>query len=555
LLAIVALFIYLGTAWLVLPPQAMWSPDEGAKLLQLQYLRFEGGHLVYAIPYIGRDIDPEMRFAQPDTASGLLQIGEDALYFRRLPVFPLLELPFFWLSGFRGLYLLPAISGAACSILALHLVEKRDRRPAMGIVIALGSPVFIYSTIFWEHTIATSLGIFSAWLILKIWPMHSSKWGQALVWTVAGAMLGISAYLRLELILFSISLLVACWFVQPQFRQGLIWSGIIMLLILMPYIPLHMLMFNQPLPDNARYLFYPFLYLKQLKWRAVTDLLVGLGQDLAINLGWLGDLWAIASIVAVSHSLDPTKRAARNLMLAGLGTTAVIGAIYLFTDDIYRSAHGLFFSTPWALLGLCRAAEVWRRGDWRAKVIVLTILLGLTSHIACAAGFRSSGPHGGLEWGSRFALTFYPLLGLVAAWDLGSARDDAKTLLIAGALLFLGIGFQVRGVLTLQHDKQINAKLNQMLVEAPERYVVSDLWWIPFNAAPIYAQKAWCVTLTPTQLREWIDLAASHQVRQFVLVTLNNNLLNAIPTNGYVLHLIEEHQIEHLSILRISITP
>ena len=37
------------------------------------------------------------------------------IYLQRLPVFPFLELPFFYMLGFRGLYLLPALAGRSAA--------------------------------------------------------------------------------------------------------------------------------------------------------------------------------------------------------------------------------------------------------------------------------------------------------------------------------------------------------------------------------------------------------------------------------------------------------
>lgn len=550
---VVALLIYLGLAWFVLSPQAVWSPDEGAKLLQLKNLRLENGCLACDIPYTGRELDPDLQFA----SLGLLHACGDVLCFRRLPTFTLLVFPFFRWFGFHGLYLLPAISGAASSVLALQLLERNDRRFAMWILIAFGSPIFIYATIFWEHTLATSLGLASGWLALRIDSVIcTNPLRRILGWVTVGVMLGIGVYIRLEMVIFALALLLAYWIVVPEGRWSSVWAGISLGLILLPYIPLHQAMFGRPVADNARYLFYPFRYLTRVEWRAVPDLLIGPFEDEAIDSGWLGGLWAIAAVVTVAHSFGPTgSSTVRNLRLIGLGVNAIVGAIFLFNSRSYRSAHGLLFSTPWALLGICRAREVWQRGGWKARVVVLSTILGLTGYIIGLVGLRASSPHGGLEWGARFALTFYPLLALIAAWDIGSKRHDARELAIIGALVFLGLGFQARGIWTIHHDKQVNAALNQIIVETPEQHIVFDQWWMLLNAAPIYPQKAIFVAATPERLSEWIDLAASCHIRRFCLVTLDNALPGKVTQvlDTYRISVVDIHRVENLIVFHVVI--
>jgi hypothetical protein len=238
-----------------------------------------------------------------------------------------------------------------------------------------------------------------------------------------------------------------------------------------------------------------------------------------------------------------------------LGVTAITGAAFLFDSTFYRSGHGLLFTTPWALLGLCRAREVWQRGNWRAQIVVLSTILGLIGYVVGIVGLRAGSPHGGLEWGARFVMTFYPLLALIAMWDLGAGRYDVKTLVVVGALLFLGFGFQARGIWTIRHDKQISAALNQMIVNTPEQHIVSDLGWMPLNAAPVYYQKAIYVALTPDKLGSWIELVAAHQVQQFYLVTLDGALPDKVARvmDQYKIDVVDTHQLENLLTFRISV--
>jgi len=557
---ILALLVYLTIAWFILPPGAFWTSDEGAKLLQLENLRWENGRLAHDIAYTGRELDPELQFAHLDPRGGPIRVRDAKLYFQRLPIFPLLVLPLFRRFGYYGLYLLPAVSGAVIGVLALQLLKRSDRRFGMWVLIAFGSPVFIYATIFWEHTLATSLGLVGAWLAFRIGPTTRTKpLGKIFGWTAIGVLLGFGAYIRFEMLIFALALLFAYWFVVRNDRWGPVWAGLVLLLVMLPYRPLHGLVLGgQKMPENATYLFRPARYLTSAGWKAVPDLLIGPVADASIDTGWLGDLWAIAAVIVIAHSFGATSSPAmRTIRLVGLAVTAIVGAIFLFDKTFYHSGHGLLFTTPWALLGLSRARKVWQSGGWRARVVVLSALLGLIGHTVGIIGLRGASPHGGLEWGARFAMPYYPLLALIAAWDLGEKRRDVKTLVVVGTLMFLGLGFQVRGIGTIRHDKRVNDALNRMVIEMPEQHIISDQVWVPFVTAPVYAEKGIFVADTPEEFGNWIKLAAAHHVWHFSLVTANAVLLDETSQilDDYELGVIEVRRIKHLFVYRVIIEP
>jgi hypothetical protein len=550
-----ALLVYLGIAWFVFDPQAVWSPDEGAKLLQTQYLRQEHGSLAYDIPYPGRAVDPKLQFSP----TGLLRIIDARLYFGRLPIFPLIELPFFQWLGLKGLYVLPALGGAACAILSMQLIERRDRRMVMWLIIAYASPVAIYASIFWEHTLATALGLASATIALHMGSLSELPgWRRCIGWAGVGLLLGASIYLRLEMVIFALALVGACWLILHDQRWWLLWAVLAMGAILLPYLPLQNAMFGRAVPDNATYLFYPLRYLRREGWNALPELLVGPFRDEAIDPGWRGWVWSVAAIIALAASFGRRKAPVFGYIeLAGLAASAIIAATFLFDSTAYRSAHGLLFTSPWALLGLCRAREVWDSGGRRARVIVLTAIGLLISYGVGFVGLRAGSPHGGLEWGARFAMTLYPLLALIAFWDLGARRSDIATIAVVALLGALGLGFFVRGTWTIHQDKQISGELNRAITETPEVNVVSDLWWLPFNAAAIYTQKTFFIIPTTQQLTAWVDRAQATHISQFCIVTLDRELRARVPsiTNGYELRVIDVRNVRGFEIIRVAIHP
>jgi len=518
-----AFLIYLGFSYFLIPYQSLWSPDEGAKLLQLLSLRSKDGSLAYDIVYQGRSLDPDLDFALSYTAADLLHLRGEQIYFLRLPIFPLISLPFFSVLGVFGLYILPAFCGALVTVLPLKLLPPQDRRFWMWFLIAFASPVFIYSVIFWEHTLASNLALIAACLVLRFHRGKRVKLSFGLLqWILVGLIFGFSVYIRQEVIIFALAFLIAYGWIQRETLGGILIAILSLCLVLLPYSFLHRAMFSgQAVAENTRYLFYPFTYLKVAKWEVFSDLLIGPFTDLAPNPGWLGMIWTLAALLVIVLSFVPVSLPLfSHIKWFSLAISTVVAVAFLFTKEQYHSGHGLLFTTPWALLGIARSREIWKCRGKEARIVVLTMIIGLTGYVVAIVGLRASSPHGGLEWGARFALSLYPLLALLAAWAWKPEWSEIKIGIIL-VLFLLGFGFQIRGLWVISQDKQTNYSLNQVLVGAPERYIVSDLWWISLNGAPAEIKKPIFITPAPERLDKWVETVAIQGVEEFIFVTLD----------------------------------
>ncbi len=516
--------VYLGVGVILLPSQATWSPDEGAKLLQLQSVEVKDSRLLTEIHYQGRDLDPNLTFIPHD---GLLIAQDNKLLFRRLPLFALLSKPLYALFGSYGLYLIPAFFGALMGVITLHLVPAYERRPLMWVLLVFASPVTIYASLFWEHTLGSAIALAGGWILLtrySDWTADSDIRGL-IGWIIIGTLLALSAYIRLETVIFSLALLIAYLLVARNWR--VLVGAAAFVLMLAPYFPLHDTLFGQPIPDNAAYLARPFVYLSKAGsvWQATKDLLIGPAMDRAINTGLLGDLWVIAAALTISRSFDPLKvRISSKIKWAALLASAVIASVFLFTTREYHSAHGLLFTTPWLLLAIARSREVWEKGSTQAKTIVVTVIVGLAGYIVGILFLRSSFPHGGLEWGSRFFMTFFPFVAIMAGWGLDEKQQaNVLVLVTVGGMLLLGLGFQLRGLAIIRQDKQLILTLDQELdkVVANDYAITTDIWWLPYQAPLTYFSSAIYVTENNKASAVWIALSQEEEISDFVMVTLD----------------------------------
>ncbi|MBK7916666.1 MAG: hypothetical protein IPJ94_10485 [Chloroflexi bacterium] len=176
----------------------------------MQNLRREGGQVQFDIVYGGLAYDPQYHFVPAGVSRGLFSIEDGLLHFKRLPLFPLLERPFFMLAGWYGLYLLPALAGALISGLTWLLAPTKRSGLVSWLFVALASPVWIYASLFWEHTLASFLVLAGCWLVLR---QHGAEGttvsGTAtLSWqtgALAGLLMAAGAFLRLEVGIFALA--------------------------------------------------------------------------------------------------------------------------------------------------------------------------------------------------------------------------------------------------------------------------------------------------------------------------------------------------------------
>ncbi|MEM7585853.1 MAG: hypothetical protein AAF560_20855, partial [Acidobacteriota bacterium] len=478
----VALGVYLVIALGVLGTSAVWSPDTGAKLWQMQSLRFEDGALRWDLRYRGRELDPELRFAdEPYAHAVILTVVGDELHLRRLPVFPALLWPFDQLFGNSGRVLLPALAGAALGVMALLLVPTADRRPWMWGLVAFASPVTIYSVLVWEHNLASAVALAGV-----VWALHCPR-ASTRAWLGVGALLGGALYLRVETALVTGPFLVALAALDAERRRGAVvaFAGLLAGAVLYPIT--QNAMFGDPVPQNMTHIVLPFSYLSDAGLNAVRAFLVGPFTHGSINTGAWGMLWAwaaLAAFILAAFSL-------RSGWLLLLALTAALAVMFLLTDVPYQAAHGLLFTTPWVAVALCRIPDLLRASP-RARLLAAAALLATLAYAVAILVLRGATPDGGREWGSRFAMTLFPLLAVVAAWPSVRPRETHRGTELAAALasvvpalLFvLGIGFQIRGLITIERVLDDGARFHRQLAALEDEAIVTDVWWLALDAVP-----------------------------------------------------------------------
>lgn len=204
--SIAVLIVYAALLWW-LPKDIFWSPDEGAKFLNMQTISWDDG-LHFTIPYNGRHLDPHFHFyakghvyPQPSSACNIEY---------NWPLwFPLLSLIPYRLFGIWGIYLLPLLAGWGTAVLSGMIARRIQQNAAVATILAVGfaTPILFYSILFWEHTMAVFLGLLAVWFVMK----RPYKWPSFLG---TGIVLLLGTALRMETAVFATSLFSALLLTQ-----------------------------------------------------------------------------------------------------------------------------------------------------------------------------------------------------------------------------------------------------------------------------------------------------------------------------------------------------
>lgn len=189
------LAIYLFLAVFVLPRDTFFTCDNGMKYIQVVYL-VENGFRSDRIPYAGKFIDPAEKYF-PIIPPFAYRIGGPTY-----PQYPLLfavlsAVPYI-IFGFRGLYIIPVFSGVLSSVMLLRLlallgVTDDRKRSLLVLFYGLGTPIFFYSLLFWEHTLSVLLFLTAVYLICRGIENGGRRWFLA-----AGLVIGFSIWARFE---------------------------------------------------------------------------------------------------------------------------------------------------------------------------------------------------------------------------------------------------------------------------------------------------------------------------------------------------------------------
>ena len=82
------------------------------------------------------------------------------------------------------------------------------------------------------------------------------------------------------------------------------------------------------------------------------------------------------------------------------------------------------------------------------------------------------------------------------------------------------------GFYVIQQDKQASYNLNQAILNTANQSIVTDLWWLSMNAAPIYPQKRIFILSDPNEINKWVQRATQAQIYEYTLISFAPQQIN-----------------------------
>jgi len=458
----------------VLPPEGFFSSDEGVKFIQLRSLD-ANSFRSSAVAWPGDELGLDRRYA---VVERFFELRGGELYSPHPLLFALASAPGWLLFGYRGLYLLPLLAGAAAVALTTALARRFGvRRPWLaGAVVAFASPVFFYALCYWEHAPAVAL------------------------WLGGFALLGRRSTARL----------LACgalWGLGAALRPEFWWLAAWSVAALFAFHKGERVRTAAPPAAACAAVAVGLELVMQAVWGQPAFIRLG------ANVGYGVARGPEAFLYAVGHSLAPlvpwylAAGAAAVVAFAAAGSrwrpgayaaaacAAALVVLYGGFFGGYATALAAAFPAAFGLVFLSRPEG---RAPFRGIGPVEKSFYGAALAFA-ATLFVVLPDTSGFAWGPRFLLYVAPpaalALSRLAAPPAGRVRTGFIVLLVV-----MSVAMQAVGLGRLAVVKRARADLVAALAALDDAPTLVNKWYLPAYAAPLYAARPFVLTTAEEDL-------------------------------------------------------
>ena len=581
------------------PNNVFWSPDEGVRFLMANSLTSgpeQGNNKGYA----GIIRDPDFRFypGYYKYSWFMYPIPQDdgTIKYPWAVGFPRVAGLFYRAYGITGIYVIPLLSAWLITLIiwrfSINLIPSLAFWAIL--LVGLGTPIFFYSQVFWDHSLATLLGMV-ALFTLATKPQLSINSIFLIVLPLV-----IAITLRVEMIAFALAIGLA-WLVSlrrvpkglkfpkltnkkmPQLNPALskvenpkrfIRNSLISIMFLL-FLAL-ILYFLLPVRYAGEFsrLGKDFLTQKDFlasaggflarNIKALPHLLINSsaseGLQLSAGLEWIG---IVALLICIPISIIRARDIDSYLLISSLTVMFGLILIAIFSTQTYRSLHGFFICAPYALISAHGLKKAWQRRRYQELVVyisaVLYFLIGTAAVLVFRAGKEvKSWP--GLEWGQRYLLTLYPLLAILSLLALRDywKSQSSKILKVAVIgltiiLMTMSFSIQIRGIWMLRESKlTIRSWLNNLEIHTSDP-VITDEWWLPASLATFFTTHEMYSFYDADDFSHWLSQIGSNDVDSFTYVSSSPINLTSISNLNLPIQRISKQYIGGLSFIRYSI--
>lgn len=523
LCSLLAVSVCYGAALCVLEKRGFWITDNANKFLQVQALA-NSGYTDFSIPWPGQIVDPD--FVYNPLPYYFTRVEAGTLYSVFSPVFALISALFFVHLGHWGLYLVPVLSALAMLAGLAQLARLVGHRIAVGHVAVLTAglctPVFFYSLVFWEHTPAICLGIWSVRYLVQFLADSAPK---HLGLGMAAA--GLSVYFRDEFYLLCLVLALATAFYARAGRlKVLVSSALILFASLLPLWLFQWLTIGHPLGYHlSTHLATVADWGHHLaaRPRVFYNLFVASNPIPALSLV-LALPFILAFVLSPRLAAPALQKAVPAYSAVALISAGLSLGGYFFAaspiDYMLKSSNALFASAPVVALAFLRSADSdlhpLRRWIW-------LVALSFAALYALAAPKVGSL---GIHWGNRYFLILYPLWAVLAAGNLLEWLKRQRPyfsvgVLAVGAVLAFSLAAQVYGVSLLAKKKAFSQRLHSELRQRSEEVVITNLRWVPHALCGEFYQRPFFYVATPRHYERLLQRLSDQGYKSYLFLTQN----------------------------------
>ncbi|MFQ5823235.1 MAG: hypothetical protein ACE5JB_04190 [bacterium] len=495
--------------------ESFWSPDCGARFIQVQSIVQHWPD--WSISYPAEVLDPGHENS-PLIIFEFQNKGKSYIFYSFL--FAMISAVFFDGFGYLGLSIAPILGGLGTALAVYGLARQlRFRFPiAPMLLVAVATPVALYSQVFWDHSLTTGIAAISLYLAVR-----AAKEGRLCLWFAAGAAATSGVWFHEILIPYPVALAVgAIWINRRQAVNPILALVGGSVLIMVPLAVINQSVYGTPFGPHLSNVGLGttggMLYYLQYPW----DLILGAYFTL---FGWSAHNPVGARQLALM--LDEPSLPARSdlqtsfvmavpiilwFVLSAAGVwrrdqgrrLSILLFVAIFMSGVWsclypQKAHSLFYVCPFLVLAF--AASLRRTNDKHDSLLQFRQMLAVVTAVyTFSVLFKTT--LGGTEWGSRYLLATVPALVLLS-WsvienllperDARIARNwagGAKSLLAGiSLLLVVSVVLQFQGYRQIESTQRMNRQLTEAVMQSRDEIIITGMWWIAMTAAPAYPHK------------------------------------------------------------------
>lgn len=510
----------------MLTPRAFFASDTGLRFIQIQAFTHNGGTSA-AIPYPQETYDPTFEHVPYYVAYAL---HNQQIYLSVSSLFPFFASLFYKSFGWYGM-IIPLVVGGVLTGLGTFLLAQscRVQRPHLWLWLSVfGTPVLFYTVQIWDHALATGLMTLGLGLT-AVALIQSSGWKLALGGLLIALTFGQRPEMGVLALAGVVSLFVIHWRIWQQLWPLTVGGGVgtAVVALLNLHWQGHLLGF--PLANNLLKIGVPEQFPALAQIRATRPALppaIERGRflfhvDGRDPITFTATLCILIAILLLFFGLRIPKYQKRQTFYAGLGFVG-LAFILLTVTSWQQPILGLLSTFPFLPLSL---VFVPRKKEESHHVSAYTIYTWLfaTSWLTIILMLLLWPSYGGRQWGTRYMLSVYPLLLVMAAFTIDRYGRELKRPLsttlnhLTIGLALISVLFQLAGLRLLYQTLNFEAAfVSQIHALDVEIVFTSD----PFLRATLGAldERDYFYVNNNDELRDLLNVALAQDVAQIAII-------------------------------------